>query len=124
MVHEPLPQWSLGRATLLGDACHSALPFLAQGAAMAIEDGYVLARCTERHPDGLPAAWRQYEAARLERTTRMVRGAAEQATRLHNPSLADPSTAEEYVKRAHEEGVVRQRFDWLYAYDAVGGAID
>src|SRR5690606_4998246 len=42
---EPMPAWSKGRATLLGDACHPTLPFLAQGAMMAIEDGVVLAQC-------------------------------------------------------------------------------
>jgi salicylate hydroxylase len=124
MVHEPLPRWSVARVTLLGDACHSALPFLAQGAAMAIEDGYVLARCAERHRDDLPAAWRQYEQARLERTTRMVRGAAEQTTRLHNPALADPMSAEEHIKRVYEEQLVTRRLDWLYSYDAVGGSVD
>ena len=40
-----VPRWSMGRVTLLGDACHSMLPMLAQGAVMAMEDGYVLARC-------------------------------------------------------------------------------
>ena len=39
---EPMPRWSVGRATLLGDACHPTLPFLAQGAGMAIEDGFIL----------------------------------------------------------------------------------
>jgi salicylate hydroxylase len=123
MVHEPLPRWSVGRVTLLGDACHSTLPFLAQGAAMAIEDGYVLARCAARHAGDLPAALKQYESARLERTTRMVREAAEQTTRLHNQSLADPETAEGHVQREYQERQVRERMDWLYAYDAVNGAI-
>jgi salicylate hydroxylase len=124
MVHEPLPRWSVGRVTLLGDACHSTLPFLAQGAAMAIEDGYVLARCAERHPGDLSAAFAQYQGARIERTTQMVRGAAEQTTRLHNQSLADPATAEGHIKREYEEKLVRQRMDWLYSYDAVTGPID
>src|SRR6476661_6074621 len=44
MVRPPMERWTLGRVTLLGDACHSMVPFLAQGANMAIEDGYVLAR--------------------------------------------------------------------------------
>ena len=39
-----MERWSVGRVTLLGDACHSMVPFLAQGAVMAIEDGFVLAR--------------------------------------------------------------------------------
>jgi salicylate hydroxylase len=120
MVHEPLPRWSVGRVTLLGDACHSTLPFLAQGAAMAIEDGCVLARSAERDADDLAAAWQRYQAARLERTAAMVRGAAEQTFRLHNQSLADPTTAEDHVKREYEEQQVRDRMDWLYSYDAPG----
>jgi salicylate hydroxylase len=124
MVHEPLPRWSVGRVTLLGDACHSALPFLAQGAAMAIEDAFVLARCAERHRDDLTAGWRHYEQTRLERTTRMVRGAAEQSTRLHSPALADPVSAEEHIRRVYQEQQVTQRLDWLYGYDAVKASID
>jgi salicylate hydroxylase len=123
MLHEPLSQWSVGRVTLVGDACHSALPFLAQGAAMAIEDGYVLARCAERHRGDLTTALRHYERTRIARTTRMVRGAAEQTTRLHNPALADPRTAEEHIERVYAEQLVTQRLDWLYSYDAVNGPI-
>jgi salicylate hydroxylase len=48
-LRPPLPSWSVGRITLLGDACHPTLPFLAQGAVMAIEDGYVLGRAIEAH---------------------------------------------------------------------------
>jgi salicylate hydroxylase len=100
------------------------LPFLAQGAAMAIEDGFVLARCAERHRGDLASAFRQYEHARIERTARMVRGAAEQTARLHNPALADPVSAEAHVQRVYEEQLVTQRLDWLYSYDAVNGPID
>src|SRR5262245_3621671 len=124
MLHDPLKRWSVGRVTLLGDACHAALPFLAQGAAMAIEDGYVLARCAVRHPDDLAAAWRHYEQTRIERTAKMVRGAAEQTTRLHNPALADPATAGGHINRVYQEQLVTQRLDWLYSYDAVNGPID
>jgi hypothetical protein len=52
-----------------------------------------------------------------------VREAAEQTTRLHNQSLADPATAEGHVQREYQERQVRERMDWLYAYDAVNGAI-
>ena len=63
-----LPRWTKGRVTLLGDACHPTLPFLAQGANMALEDGVVLARCLEAHAD-IATALQHYEAARIERTT-------------------------------------------------------
>ena len=63
MVREPMATWSRGPVTLLGDACHPTLPFLAQGAVMAIEDGLVLARCLAAHPGDLPGALQHYEQA-------------------------------------------------------------
>jgi salicylate hydroxylase len=64
---DPLPRWGEGRITLLGDACHPTLPFLAQGACMAIEDAAVLAECVDG-ADDVPAALRHYEDLRRERT--------------------------------------------------------
>ena len=72
----------MGCVTLLGDACHPTLPFLAQGANMAIEDGMVLARCLDSFDS--PEALRRYEAARLDRTSRIVRGSLENVSRYHN----------------------------------------
>jgi salicylate hydroxylase len=63
---DPLPEWGRGRVTLLGDAAHPALPFLGQGAGMAIEDGMVLARCLASDDD-VEGALRRYERARLAR---------------------------------------------------------
>ena len=63
----PLDTWSQGRATLLGDAAHAMLPFLGMGAAMAVEDGYVLARMLARRGD-VAEAFAQYEARRIPRT--------------------------------------------------------
>src|SRR5262249_3017772 len=77
---QPLEHWSVGRVSLLGDACHPTLPFLAQGANMAIEDGMVLARCLEAFAE-VPEALRHYEAARLERTSRIVFGSLENVSR-------------------------------------------
>ena len=51
MVRGPMPRWSKGRVTLLGDACHPTLPFLGQGGVMAIEDGYIVAACLAKHFD-------------------------------------------------------------------------
>jgi 2-polyprenyl-6-methoxyphenol hydroxylase-like FAD-dependent oxidoreductase len=59
----PLRTWTVERVTLLGDACHPTLPFLAQGANMALEDALVLARCLEKYENPLIALQR-YEAAR------------------------------------------------------------
>ena len=71
-----MARWSVGRVTLLGDACHSMLPFLGQGANSAIEDGFGLARAlTELHGD-IPTILERYEKARRDRTRRAVEGSA------------------------------------------------
>ncbi len=68
---DPLPQWTCGRVTLLGDAAHSTMPTLAQGANMAIEDGYVLSHALAQHDD-VDAALAAYVAARQPRTARVT----------------------------------------------------
>jgi salicylate hydroxylase len=73
-VRDPLPQWSRGRITLLGDACHPMMPFMAQGAGMAIEDAVVLARSLAALPGEPEQALQRYEAARRERTARIQIG--------------------------------------------------
>jgi salicylate hydroxylase len=115
----PMPTWSRGRATLLGDACHPTLPFLAQGAIMAIEDGVVLARCLESFAGDIPGALRRYEALRLERTTRVVLGSAANTKRYHNPLLADPKQGRDYLVREYPPDKGRTLYDWLFAYDAM-----
>jgi salicylate hydroxylase len=116
MVREPMPKWSVGRVTLLGDACHSMLPMLAQGAVMAIEDGYILARCLSEVP-GVPAALSRYEEARRERTGKVVEGSAANAQRFHNPQLADPAEAEKYVEHEWNPARIAERYEWLFRYD-------
>jgi salicylate hydroxylase len=113
----PMPAWTKGRVTLLGDACHSMLPMLAQGAVMALEDGLVLGRCVKKY--GVePAALHAYEAARRERANRAVSGSAENAKRFHNPDLAHAAGAEAYVTREWQEDKVKARYEWLFTYDA------
>jgi 6-hydroxynicotinate 3-monooxygenase len=68
---DPLARWIDGRVALLGDASHPMTPYMAQGAAMAIEDGAILARCLKgRDRDGVESGLRRYEATRKERTAR------------------------------------------------------
>ena len=115
----PMPAWSKGPMTLLGDACHPTLPFLAQGAIMAIEDGVVLARSLEASPDNIAGALNRYQGLRLERTGRVVAGSAANTERFHNRVLADPVAAHAYMAREYPPDKGRTMYDWLFAYDAM-----
>ncbi len=117
MARDPMQQWSRNRVTLLGDACHPTLPFLAQGAVMAVEDGYILARCIERYEDDLALALKKYEAARIERTTSIVLRSSENGRRFHNSALGSADGAAAYVDREWAETKVRERYDWLFRYN-------
>ncbi|MEJ7930551.1 FAD-dependent monooxygenase [Ramlibacter sp. AN1015] len=116
MVREPLTNWTNGRISLLGDAAHPTLPFLAQGAGMAIEDACVLARALEQHADDLSLGLRVYQASRIERTTRIVQGSAANAHRFHNRALATPEGAQAYIAGAWEQDKVRAQYHWLFSY--------
>ena len=78
----PMPRWGRGRVTLLGDACHPTLPFMAQGAAMAIEDAAVLAGCLKRGL-GVEASLERYEELRRGRTARIQAGSRRNASVFH-----------------------------------------
>ena len=118
MVRWPLARWSVGNATLLGDACHSTLPFLAQGGSMAIEDAYVLARCLDTFDD-VETALKRYEAARLERTKHIVLAAVDQKERLHGDALKNADTAKQHVDEKWSPQHMRALYDGIYSYDAM-----
>ncbi|MEM7017860.1 MAG: FAD-dependent monooxygenase, partial [Pseudomonadota bacterium] len=82
----PMSAWGKGRATLLGDACHPTLPFMAQGAAMAIEDSAVLAACLQQCED-VPVALKQYEDLRRKRTAGIQNSSRRNATIFHLSGL-------------------------------------
>jgi 2-polyprenyl-6-methoxyphenol hydroxylase-like FAD-dependent oxidoreductase len=123
MVRPPLPRWTSGRVTLLGDACHSMVPFLAQGAVMAIEDALVLSRALTEGSGDIPERLQRYESARRERTRRAVEGSADNIARFHNRALADPVKAREYVEREWAGQNVAARYEWLFRYDAATAAV-
>jgi len=114
---EPLGRFAQGRVCVMGDAAHPTLPFLAQGANMALEDAIILARCLDAFD--APLALRHYEQARVDRTARIVRGSSDNTKRFHNPALGDPVGAAAYVEREFTPEKVSQRYDWLYEYDAL-----
>jgi salicylate hydroxylase len=120
---DPMSSWSSGRITLLGDAAHPMLPFLSQGAAMAIEDGYVLGSVLAQDPN--PAnAFSKYEALRLPRTSRVQLESRKRGETYH---IASP------LKRMYRDVLYRIKqtlnphsgglqADWVYSYDAISEA--
>lgn len=115
---KPMARWSMGRVTLLGDACHAMLPFMAQGAAQAIEDGATLAACLSGiDAAGVPDALRRYEALRLPRASR-VQGLSEaNKTRFHLPDgLAQQTRDAEMASGATDWSL--KAVAWLYGHDA------
>lgn len=106
-----LRKWSVGRVALLGDAAHPVLPYLAQGAALAIEDASVLAACLAGTQD-LPCAYGRYEAARRYRTARVGR-LSQHLGRLYH--LCGPLRLVRNAILAHRNpDTALRRFDWLY----------
>jgi salicylate hydroxylase len=104
---DPLPRWTFGRITLLGDAAHPMMPTLAQGAAIALEDAYAVARHLARNPDDPPRALAAYEAERLPRASKVQLQARQQF--LNNRlSPAPPPLSR----------------DWIFAHDATQDVAD
>jgi 2-polyprenyl-6-methoxyphenol hydroxylase-like FAD-dependent oxidoreductase len=96
MERDPLPRWCEGRVTLLGDACHPMTPYMAQGAASALEDAAVLSRCLEGiDADGYARAFKRYETNRLPRTA----------------EIQQTSATNTWMRRATDP-------TWVYGYNA------
>jgi salicylate hydroxylase/6-hydroxynicotinate 3-monooxygenase len=96
LERDPLPRWTEGPVALLGDACHPMTPYMAQGAASALEDAAVLSRCLDRiERDAVAATLRRYEATRKPRASE-IQGSSRKNTWMRNST--DPT--------------------WVYGYDA------
>ncbi|MFO1148564.1 MAG: FAD-dependent monooxygenase [Alsobacter sp.] len=110
----PRRRWTRGRVALLGDAAHPVLPFLAQGAALAIEDAAVLARSLASRPGDAPGALVLYESLRRDRAARVQDAARTNGRRYH---MAAPlSMARDFVLRQMGgEGLLR-RYGWIYEW--------
>jgi salicylate hydroxylase len=114
---EPLEQWGIGTTTLLGDACHPMLPFMAQGSCQAIEDAVVLARClSDVGTSDAVSALRRYEDVRQGRTAQV------QTSSLMNRDLFHMVDGQEQKDRDLIFSISppgMSILDWVYEYDAL-----
>jgi salicylate hydroxylase len=113
---EPIARWTFGRATLLGDAAHPMLQYLAQGACMAMEDGVTLGEAVRFHGADLAKAVAHYERSRIARTARVVLSAREMGRINHAQGV------ERLVRNDLWRGRPPERFydalEWLYHWRA------
>jgi salicylate hydroxylase len=116
---DPVDNWTQGRATLLGDAAHPMLQYLAQGAAMAIEDAVCLREAVRMADFDFPRAFALYQAARITRTARVQLMAREMGRIYHAAGVA------RLVRNSLWEGRTPEKFydslDWLYGWTAQQG---
>lgn len=112
---EPIAKWGEGPATLLGDAAHPMMQYLAQGACMAIEDAVTLGAAIEECGFDLPQAFRLYESARVARAARVVLSVREMGRLYHAAGV------ERLVRNSLWTGRTPERFydavEWLYAWN-------
>jgi 3-hydroxybenzoate 6-monooxygenase len=113
---EPIGQWTFGRATLLGDAAHATLQYLAQGACMALEDAVTLGEALRMHSGDFGRAFAHYEHSRVARTARIVLSAREMGRIFHAKGV------ERLVRNDLWRGRSPERFydamEWLYGWKA------
>lgn len=117
---DPLPQWSKGHVTLSGDAVHPMLPYLGQGAAMAVEDGCILARVIDADTSGdISAMLRLYEALRRPRGSQCQLASRERAKEYHLPSTGARIWRDMKLALRNRFGTDRTplRAAWVYDYD-------
>ena len=113
---EPIAQWNYGRVTLLGDAAHPTLQYLAQGACMAMEDAVTLGEALRMHDNNFAQAFELYQRSRVARTARIVLSAREMGRIFHAHGV------ERLVRNELWKGRSPERFydamEWLYGWKA------
>lgn len=118
--HPVAGHWYNGPAAILGDAAHPTLPFLAQGANLALEDAWVLSACLERYPDR-ETALAAYQAERVPRVTKAIEAANRNARNYHLRFPPLRLAAHSALRVAGlKPGMMLKRFDWLYKHDVTG----
>jgi salicylate hydroxylase len=111
----PLETWTRGRVTLLGDAAHPMLPYMAQGASQSIEDAFILASCLAADREHPQRAVEGYAARRRERTA-AIQAASREASRVVR--LTDPAEVQARNARLGDNPEAPiARFDWIWSYD-------
>lgn len=114
----PLDRWSVGRVTLLGDACHAMLPMMAQGAAQSIEDGATLAAClVGRSRSELAAALLTYETLRRPRASRLQAMSRANKTNFHLPDGPEQAERDARMSSGTTDWAAGS-VAWLYDHDA------
>jgi salicylate hydroxylase len=117
----PLARWSVGRVTLLGDACHAMQPHMAQGAAQAMEDGATLARCLQTIDD-IQQALARYQQLRLPRTAHVQSLAANNKIRFHLPDGPEQVARDAKMATGGTDWSFKA-IAWIYGYDSAA-AVD
>ena len=117
-LHPVAKTWHRDGAVVIGDAAHPTLPFLAQGANLALEDAWALTRCLDEY-DTVPRALTAFEQHRQPRAVRAVEAAFSNARAYHleNPALRYVAHSALRVGAKIAPGVPLRRFEWLYGYD-------
>ncbi|CAM3647179.1 FAD-dependent monooxygenase [Litorimonas haliclonae] len=116
--HPPLETWTTERMALLGDAAHPMLPFMAQGAAMAIEDAWVLTRCLTQNTSSISQALQGYEAVRKPRTTELQMISRNNAALYHQSSTIGRALRKAKFKIATKiPAIAFSRLDKIYGVD-------
>ena len=114
MQMDPLARWGAGPVTLLGDAAHPIVPFMAQGGATAIEDAASLAIAVAANRDDIPTAFRDYEQSRIARATRIQKASLLRG-RVYHMSNPMRWARNQLLRRQTPERLLKH-YDWLYGF--------